>query len=344
MSLAQKRDYIIGRRDFIAMAGGAAVTWPRSPAAQQPEGVRRVGVLIGLDLPSSVNDLLMGKLLPPYQDAIREAGWIEGKNIHTAFRFAASDSPASYESTAVEVMRLAPDLVFAVGLRSAQAVQRKTQSIPIVFTRVADPVGLGLVASLGHPGGNITGIVTGELSMAGKWMQFLLRCVPQLNHVGVIYNPASGPYGAAMAAIGKAAGGPGVTVIEYRVHNEGDLAAALSSVGQQPRGGLIIVPDPFTDALGAPIIAQAARLKLPILFPAEEMVERGALISYDFVPDDMMRLPVTYIDRILKGESPANLPVQAPARYTLVINLKTANALGLTIPASLLATADRVIE
>jgi putative ABC transport system substrate-binding protein len=239
---------------------------------------------------------------------------------------------------------LAPELIFAIGLPATQAVRRKTHSIPIVFTRVADPVGFGLVASVGHPGGNVTGFMTAVQFIGGKWLQLLLECAPQLNHVGIIYNPDTGPYGAAITAAAKAAARPGMTVIEYRVHDDRELEAALSSVADQPRGGAIIVPEPFNAAHGGPIVAQATRLSLPILFPTEGMAERGALISYTYSTDDIMRLPVTYIDRILKGESPADLPVQEPTKYELVINAKTAKALGLTIPSDLLATADRVIE
>jgi putative ABC transport system substrate-binding protein len=332
----------VGRRDVLALIGGAAAIWPRAAIGQQSEKMRRIGVLVGIG--SSVNDPLVMALLRPFQAAMQQAGWIDGRNIHIDYRFAAGGTLANIDAAATELVALAPELIFAVGLPAARALRRKTHSIPIVFTRVADPVGFGLVASVRHPGGNVTGFMTETQLIGGKWLQLLLECAPQLNHVGIIYNPDTGPYGAAIVAAAKAAARPGVTVIEYRVHDDHELEAALSSVADQPRGGAIIVPEPFNAAHGGPIITQATRLSLPILFPTEGMAERGALISYTYSTDDIMRLPVTYIDRILKGESPADLPVQEPTKYELVINAKTAKALGLTIPSDLIATADRVIE
>ena len=274
---------------------------------------------------------------------MRNAGWVEGKNVTVDYRFSAGDL-AGIDAGAGELVSLRPDLIYAIGLPAAKAVSHKTQTIPIVFSRTGDPVRFGLVTSLNHPGGNVTGFTVWDFSIGGKWMQLLLQIVPQLRRVGFIYNPDTAAYAPPLIASAKAAAGGDVAVIEYQTHNDNEIEAATSSLGQEPNSGLLVIPEPFTISRIDQIIKQAARFRLPTLVSLTGATKRGALISYGYSFDASIQDPVSYIDRILKGASPSDLPVQAPDKYQLSINLKTAKALGLTVPTVLLATADEVIE
>jgi len=325
----------------MAMLGSAAALSPTVSFGQQSLRVPRIGVLVGSA--SSADDPAVRDGLQVFQDAMRDAGWIDGKNIRVDYRFAPGEIVKT-DAGAAELVALAPDLIYGQGLPAAQALHRKTRTIPIVFSLVVDPVGFGLVASLAHPGGNVTGFMVYELSIGSKWMQLLHEIVPDLSRVGVLYHPDTAPYAATLIASAKAAAGRDVAVIEYPVHDDREIETAAASLGYEPHGGLMVVPSSFTGAHLVQIIAQAARFGLPNLMPHPGAVERGALISYLYAPDAWMRQPVTYIDRILKGESPSDLPVQAPTKYELAINLKTAKALGLTVPVRLLVNADKVIE
>jgi putative tryptophan/tyrosine transport system substrate-binding protein len=221
---------------------------------------------------------------------------------------------------------------------------KKTRTIPIVFSLVADPVGFGLVESLRQPGSNVTGFIVWDLSIGGKWMQLLQEIAPDLRRVGIMYNPDTAPYAPPLIASAKATAARGVAVFECLTRNDREIEAAASSLGNERHGGLLIIPEPFTNAHRDQIIAQSARFGLPTLNPVFGAANRGALISYTYAFDVMMRQPVTYIDRILRGESPGNLPVQAPTKYVLSINVKVAKTLGLSVPSTLLALADEVIE
>ncbi len=229
------------------------------------------------------------------------------------------------------------------GRHPTLGLQRKTKTIPVVFTQVADPVGFGLADSLGHPGGNITGFVVWDLSIGGKWMQLLRELIPDLTDVGILYNPDTTAYAPPLVASARAAAAS-VRVTECHAHDDGEVEAALSSLSRQPRGALLVIPEPFTNAHLDYIVAQCVRFGLPALNSVINAADRGALISYTVVLDELIRKPVTYIDRILKGGSPSDLPVQAPTKYELSINLKAAKALGLTIPPTLMAIADKVVE
>jgi putative ABC transport system substrate-binding protein len=330
----------VKRREFITLLGGAAM-WPLRARAQQGDRVRRIGVLIGYA--SSPDDPVTREMRRPFEKAMQDAGWIDGKNIRIDYRFGGGDL-AEIKAAAAELVALSPDLIYALGLPAAQAVHEKTHTIPIVFSRVGDPVGFGLVASITRPGGNITGFAVWDFSIGGKWLQLLREIAPQLRRVGIIYNPETGPYAAALIASAKAAAGSDVAVVEYPTHNDQEIEAAASALSQEPHGGLMVVPEPFTNEHRDKIIAQAARSSLPILMSIFAATKRGALISYNYEFDAMMRQPVSYIDRILKGQSPGDLPVQAPTKFELSINLRTAKALGLTVPPALLARADEVIE
>jgi putative ABC transport system substrate-binding protein len=259
------------------------------------------------------------------------------------YRFAAGNL-AKTDASAEELVALAPDVVYALGLPAAQVLHQKTRTIPIVFTQVADPVGFGLVASIAHPGGNLTGFMAWDLSVGGKWIELLREIAPGLSRVGVIYNPDTAPYAAPLIVSAKAAAGSDLAVIDSPAQNDSEIQAAASSLGGEPHGGLLVVPEPFTNSHQDQIIALAARFGLPSILPLGGATRRGALISYTYALAAMIQQPVDYIDRILKGARPSDLPVQAPTKFELSINLKTAKALGLNVPNTLLVSADEVIE
>jgi putative tryptophan/tyrosine transport system substrate-binding protein len=332
---------MIRRRDFITVLGGAAAAWPLVARAQQGEQTRRIGVFLGLA--ANADDPGAGEIVRPFRTAMQEAGWVDGKNIHLDYRFGGGDLE-KINAAAAELVTLAPELIYATGLPPAQALRQKTRTIPIVFSLVADPVGFGLVESLRQPGGNVTGFIVWDLSIGGKWMQLLQEIAPDLKRIGIMYNPDTAPYAPPLIASAKATAARGVAVLECPTRDDREIEAAASSLGNEPHGGLLIIPEPFTNAHRDQIIAQSARFGLPSLNPVFGAATRGALISYTYAFDVMMRQPVTYIDRILRGESPANLPVQAPTKYVLSINVKVAKTLGLSVPPTLLALADEVIE
>ena len=330
------------RREFLFLAAGAAAAWPLAVRAQARAAIRRVGILAGLspgpDSPGA------HAFLTPFHDAMREAGWVDGENVRIDIRYGGALADlAKTRASAVELVALAPDVIYAQGLPATLALHAQTRTIPIVFTQLIDPVGFGLAQSLGHPGGNITGFIVWDFEIGGKWMQLLRELMPQLAHVGLLFNPDTAPYAPGLVAAAKAAA-QGVDVVELRTHDDAEIDAALDRLGSEPNGGVLVIPEPFTNGHRDRIIASWARAHLPALNFVLGAMEAGALISYTFVWDELMRAPVGYVDRILNGAAPTDLPIQAPRRYELVINLKTAKQLGLEVPPSLLARADRVIE
>lgn len=330
------------RRQILGGLGATAIAWPLAARAQQLGQMRHIGVLVGLA--PDANDPSAESFLRAFRDAMQQSGWIEGKNIRIDYRFGGTLADLSKtNASAGELVALSPELIYAQGLPATLALHRKTRTIPIVFTQVADPVGFGLAESVGHPGGNVTGFVVWDLSIGGKWMQLLRELIPDLTHVGILYNPDTTAYAPPLVAAARAAAAS-VEVIKSHTHNDGEIEAAISSLSHQPHGALMVIPEPFTNAHRDQIIAQCARSGLPALNSVLGAVERGALISYTVVLDELIRSPVSYIDRILKGGSPSDLPIQAPNKYELAINLKTAKALGLTIPPTLTALAEKVIE
>jgi putative ABC transport system substrate-binding protein len=246
--------------------------------------------------------------------------------------------------TAAELVRLAPDVIYAISLKAVQAVSQKTLTIPIVFSLVADPVGMGLVTNLQHPGGNVTGFAVWDPSVSGKWLQLLKEIAPGISRVGVLYNPDVAPYAAALVSAGASAAGQSLKLVERAVRNDADIEAAVMLVGREPNGALWLIADPFTTQHGDHIIAEALRFRLPSIFANSIMAERSGLMSYGFAVEAYMKQPVKYIDRILKGDKPGSLPIKEPVKYELVINLKTAEVLGLTVPASMQLLADKVIK
>jgi putative tryptophan/tyrosine transport system substrate-binding protein len=329
------------RRDFVTLLGGSAAVWPLAARAQQINRPRRVGVFVGLA--SNADDPVAVETLRIVREALRDAGWTEGKNISLEYRFGGGDA-TKINASAAELLSFSPEVIYAQGLPAARALRQKTQEVPIVFTQVADPVEFGLVESLGHPNGNATGFMVWEFSIAGRWIQLLRQIAPELSRVGIIYNPDTAPYAPPLIVEARAAAGNNVALIQRPTHNDREIEVAASLLGHEPRGGLLIIPEPFTNAHRDKIINEANRFNLPTLNPVSGAAKRGALISYTYAFDAMIRQPVAYIDRILRGESPGNLPVQTPTKYELAINLKTAKALGLDVPPALLALADEVIE
>jgi putative tryptophan/tyrosine transport system substrate-binding protein len=327
----------VRRRRFIAALGGAAA-WPLAGYAQQPERIRRVGVLIGF----SENDLFPRKMVSAFVDALGRFGWVEGKNIRIDYRFAAGD-PTLYTAYATELVGLSPDVILASSTPGLAAVRQQTRTIPIVFVLVGDPVGQGFVPSLARPGGNITGFSSIDAPLMGKWLQLLKEVTPGVTRVAVIFNPDTAPAIGLNRAIEAAAPSLGMTVSFAPVHDDAGIVEAIAARAREPGGGLVSLPDSFTTTHRDVIVAAAVRHSLPLI-GRPEFPRSGALISYWLDEVDLYAQAASYIDRILRGASPADLPVQQLTKYSLIINLKAAKALGLTVPPGMLDLADEVIE
>jgi len=265
------------------------------------------------------------------------------QNLRLDIRFGGGDL-GKINVAADELVALSPELIYATGLPPVQALRQRTRTVPIVFSLVADPVGFGLISSLSRPGGNITGFVVWDLSIGGKWMQLLQEIAPGLRRIGVMYNPDTAPYAPPLIASARSSAARNIAVVECHTRNDREIEAAASSLAGEASGGLLIIPEPFTNANRDRIIAQCERFRLPALNPVFGAASRGALISYTYDFNAMMRQPASYINRILRGESSGNLPVQAPTKYVLSVNLKVARGLSLNVPPALLGLADQVIE
>ena len=329
------------RREFITLLGGAAVAWPTAARAQQPERMKRIGVLMGY--PES--DSEAQTKIAAFQDGLQKLGWTEGRNIRIDTRWAAPADAESMERFAKELVALQPDLILSSTTPTTAALLQQTRAIPIVFATVADPVGSGFVASFPRPGGNVTGFVVFEASLPGKWLELLKEIAPRVNRIAFLFNPATATYAEFYLNPFKAAAASfAVEAIAAPVRDRSQLDSVVSAQAREPNGGLIVMPDSFTDLHRAEITSLAARYRLPAVYPRRIFTEVGGLLSYGIDQLDNFRLAATYADRILKGEKPADLPVQAPSKYELVINLKTAKALGLDVPVQLQQRADEVIE
>ena len=326
------------RREFITVLGGAAL-WPLAAYTQQLERMRRVGVLITFP----ENDPLSQTIVTAFAEALGRFGWVEGKNIRVDYRFAAGD-PALFKTYAAELVGLSPDAILASTPQAVAAVRQQTRTIPIVFVLVIDPVGLGFVQSLARPGGSITGFSAYDPPVMGKWLQLLKEVAPKVTRVAVIFNPDTTASRLFNSAIEAAAPSVGMTVRLTPVHDDAGIEETIAAEAREPGGGLICLPDSFIVTHREVIIAAAARYGLPLFGSSEVFPRSGALMSYFFDIVGVYAQAASYIDRILKGASPADLPVQQPTKYSLIINLKTAKALGLTVPAGMLDMADEVIE
>jgi len=326
------------RREFIVVIGGAAA-WPLAARAQQPERMRRIGVLMALP----ANDAEGQARVAAFLQGLQELGWSVGRNVIVDFRWSAGNS-ADARKYAAELVALGPDVILAYSSSAVASLQQVTSTVPIVFSVVADPVGAGYVESLARPGGNITGFTVFDYSMSGKWLQLLKEIAPGVTRVAVFRDPsvAAGP--GQFAVIQAAAPSLGVELRPFAVRDEGEIERALALFAQSPNSGLIVTGGPQAASHRDLIIALAARHRLPAVYFSRIWAAAGGLISYGSDLLDPFRRAAGYVDRILKGEKPADMPVQAPTKFELVINLKTAKALGLTVPQSLLASADEVIE
>jgi putative tryptophan/tyrosine transport system substrate-binding protein len=326
------------RREFIVGIGGA-VAWPVVALGQQPSRVRRVGVLM-----NTVADDPVGQTrIAAFLQGLRELGWSVGRNVQIETRWAAGD-PDHIRKYASELAALTPDVIVATGSATVGPLQQATRSVPIVFVTTVDPVGGGFVESLARPGTNATGFTAFEYGMSGKWLELLKQMAPAVTRVAVIRDPEIASGAGQFGAIQSVAPSFAVELRPIGLRDTSEMERAITAFARPTNGGLIVTPSALTLVLRATIIALAARHKLPAIYPSRHFVSAGGLICYG--PDlvDQYRRAATYIDRILKGEKPADLPVQAPTKYELAINLKTAKTLGLDIPPSLLARADEVIE
>jgi putative ABC transport system substrate-binding protein len=329
------------RREFITLLGGAAATWPHAARAQQqPERMRRLGVLTS---GPSETDAEGQARVAALRQGLKELGWIEGRNLRIDIRWGAADA-GRMRVYAAELVTLNPDVIFAAPSFALAEVQRLTRTIPIVFAQVSDPVGAGFIASLSHPGGNITGFALYEFALGAKWLELLKQIAPSVTRAAVIYDPTT-PSATGFLPLIQAAGRSfGIDVFVHSVHDSAEFGPIINAFATEPNGALIAIPSSLIGVHRDLIISLANRNRLPNVSAFRYYPTAGGLASYGVDNIDLYRRAASYVDRILKGEKPSDLPVQEANKYQLVINLKTAKALGLTIPPSLLATADEVIE
>jgi putative ABC transport system substrate-binding protein len=331
------------RRDFISLLGGAVATssmlWPLAAAAQA-DAVRRIVMLTAM----AESDPEAQARVAAFQQGLRALGWVDGRNVRIDFRWGSGDA-GGLRLLAKEVVERKPDLIVGVTTPVVAALVQETRTIPILFVQVVDPVGGGVVASLGRPGGNVTGFLNFEFTMGGKWLETLKQTAPGVKRAALIHNPQTAPFGASFAqAIAAAAPALQVEAVATTVHDGAELAAKLSAFAGRPDGGLIVLPDLFNTIHRDEIVALAARHRLPAVYPFRYFAVSGGLISDGVDTADLFRSSASYADRILKGAKVGELPVQGPTKFELVINLKTAKTLGLEVPPTLLARADEVIE
>jgi putative ABC transport system substrate-binding protein len=329
------------RREFITLVGGAAVAWPLIARAQQPGPVRRIGVLVGYAESDSEGQALVAA----FRDGLQKLGWTEGRNTRIDTRWVTPADAESMQRFAKELVALQPDLILSTNTPTTTALLQQTRTIPIVFANAGDPVGSGFVASFPRPGGNVTGFIVTEPTMAGKWLELLKEIAPRVARVAMLFNPATATYAEYwLNPFKDAAASFAVEAIAAPVRDRSELETVFAAQAREPNGGLIVMPDSFLTAHRAEIISLAARYRLPVVYPYRFFAELGGLLFYGIDLRDNFRRAATYADRILKGEKPGELPIQQPTKFQLVINLKTAKALGLDVPWFLQQSADEVIE
>jgi len=329
------------RREFITLIGGAAA-WPLAARAQQSERVRHLAAMMGGR--NADTDPEGRTWFAAFRQGLQELGWIEGRSFRADYRWPAGE-PERMRLIAKEFVDLKPDVLFAASTPAVLALLQETRTIPIVFTNLSDPIGTGVVTSYAQPGGNATGFTAYEYSLAGKWLEMLKEVAPAARKVAVLFNPETAPYAHHyLSFIQTAAPDFGVTANAISVRSVGEMEKAVEAHAREAGTALVALPDGFTLNNRAPLLALAARHRLPAIYSFRIHVTEGGLLSYGPATVDLYRRAASYVDRVLKGEKPGDLPVQQPTKFELVINLKTAKALGLTVPDSLLARADEVIE
>jgi putative tryptophan/tyrosine transport system substrate-binding protein len=329
---------MIKRRQFIAGLG-STVAWPVVARAQQGDRVRRIGVLVS----GNENDPLFKPRFSAFTQALEDLGWTDGRNVRMDFRWGSADINR-IRALAQELVGLQPDIIVTFATPTTAAIQRETRTIPIVFAGVSEPVGSGIVARLERPGGNVTGFALFEASLGGKWFELLWEIAPGLRRAAIMFNPDTTPSSLFMPSFETATRSLKVEPIIAPVHSDAEIETSIIALGREPAGGLVVMPDIFTGAHRAPIILAAAQNNVPAVYPDSFFARDGGLLSYSVDQVDLWRRAATYVDRILRGAKPGDFPVQFPTKFEMAVNLKTAKALGLTVPQSILLRADEVIE
>jgi putative ABC transport system substrate-binding protein len=328
----------IKRREFITLVGYAAAVSPGTAWAQA-DNRRRIGVLVG-----SADNPQGQSRVTAFRQALQNLGWTDERNVRTDIRWGAANSERT-EGFAGEIVSFAPDVILGETTPVVAAVLRDSRKIPLVFVNVSDPVGSGFVESLARPGGSVTGFISNEASLAGKWVELLKEVAPQLKRAALLFNPETASYVEPFwKAFEAAAASLSVQSISARVHDVGELEGAIAELSTMPNSGLVVMAEIFATVHQQRIVELAAEHSLPAVYPFDFFARNGGLMSYGVDIDDLFRRAASYVDRILRGEKPADLPVQAPTKFQLIVNLKTAKTLGLTVPPTLLAIADEVIE
>jgi putative tryptophan/tyrosine transport system substrate-binding protein len=330
----------VNRREFITLLSGAVAGWPLAARGQSSNRVRLVGGLFGL----AENDSEAQARVAAFRHQLAELGWVEGDKIRFEFRFFGSDANAG-RTLATDLIKFAPDAIWTQTVTALDAISRTTRTIPVVFINVADPVGGGFVASLSRPGGNVTGFTNFEYTIGGKWLQTLKDIAPGVTRVAIVYSPETKAYASFLPEIERVAPSLGIRITAAGVHDDAaEIERVISAHGREPAGGLIVLPHPITTMYRKLIIDLTSKYRLPAIYPYRYFAAEGGLISYGVDALHLSRQAASYVDRILNGAKPADLPVQQPTKFELVINLKTAKALGLSISEPFLLRTDEVIE
>jgi putative tryptophan/tyrosine transport system substrate-binding protein len=330
------------RREFVAglsIGLGIASSWSDVARTQQADQMRRVAYATSL----SESDPEQQRLVAAFRKGLVEAGWVEGRNLHIDFRFGGGDSGVM-PKLLKELLQLRPDVILAATTPAATAARQQTLSLPIVFVQVPDAVSAGYVTNLAHPDGNITGFTNFEFSIGGRWLQLMKDCAPNVGRIAVIFDPDNPSWAAYLRTIETVAPSFKVQLTPMGVHDAAEIEANVAAFAAEPNGGLIVLPSPVTQRYRGPIIAIAGKRRLPAIYPYRHFAAEGGLMSYGIDLPSLYQQAASYVDHILKGAKPADLPVQLPTAFELVINLKTAKALGFDLPASLVARANEVIE
>jgi putative ABC transport system substrate-binding protein len=331
----------VRRRKFLSLIGGGAVAWPLAVHAQHADQIRRIGML----MPYLEGDREGLAFIAAFREGLQKLGWTEGRNIRINIRWARPGDPELRQRFAKEIIALNPSLIISHGTPNTATLAKQTRTIPIIFVNVTDPIKGGFVASFPRPGGNVTGFTHYEPTLASKWLELLKEVAPRVAKVAFLFNPTTAPYFEYYLTPFKAAARSlGVEAIVAPVRDRAEFEPIIAAQAREPKGGLIVIPDTFTSAHRMEIITLAARYRIAAVYPLPFFTSQGGLLSYGIDTRDQYRRAAAYADHILKGAKPGDLPVQLPVKYELVINLKTAKALGLNVPPSVIARADKVIE